>query len=381
MARVELIRDYLRPSVRRSRAIVSPIDFRAAARAAGLFTALPGWFVLTCATTARTVQTGPASLVAGLGANAKRAYSHDGVTAGLLEEMERKNQIPTSDYVDAGSWFAGVMAAATGEPDPAGGTAAVKFTSTGDQYSNFDIALDAPSRVFSTWAQRVSGSSPSAHYHVATENVDVTATAWTRLVLVIGANDLQSMIFDTRDEPSGAGVLVGTRVLRAYGPQAEASALYPSSYIPTTGLTRTRAADVSGPYTASALCPGGYFHFVRTFAPLYATAEQSADRNLFYLDANNRVFLRQSDAKVVMRIGGADIASAALSWSRNQPITVEAIHSRRLGRRLIVNGTAVTASAASAITLPANLYLGGTSSGAEECDALHAIGLYREAAA
>ena len=162
-----------------------------------------------------------------------------------------------------------------------------------------------------------------------------------------------------------------------YGYQIEGGS-YPSSVIvSTSGSATTRAADVLSVPSPSTIAPAGRFDATLTIAPNYATAEQAGDYDLLFFDSSNRLFLRASDNKIVMRIGGADVVSSALTWSREQALTIRAAHCAS-GRTLTVSGATsgngtTTAGAASAMTLPGTAYLLGNASGAEECSDLRAI--------
>jgi hypothetical protein len=154
--------------------------------------------------------------------------------------------------------------------------------------------------------------------------------------------------------------------------------LYPTSAIATAGAAAARAADVLSLSSPSTIAPGGFFDLDLTFAPHFATAEQGVDLNLFYLDASNRVFLRQSDAKIVLRLAGANNAvSSALTWSRNQALRIRARHTPREQVLEVFQATsgngAASASVAAAISLPATAYLLGSSTGAEESSDLRAV--------
>jgi hypothetical protein len=377
MSRIELVRDsfVLGAGARRSRACCTPIDFGSQAKAGGVFTGLPAWLSIACASTGRSVQQGPAAVVGGLGANAFRAYSVDGSAFYLLAEGARSNQSDT----DLSGWSAFGTCTVSGGTDPTGATSNVTVTSTGgaQPFIGKAMTISAGKICASAWTKNAAVGQPG------TINTNIADIANSGAIALPGSDAAYvrrevagttagGSKFSVIQPRTGAGQSGDVLV---YGYQIEAG-LYPGSVI---AAAASRAADVlSGP--ASLLCPGGYFHLRGKFAPIYAAAEQSVDQNLFFLDSNNRLFLRQSDNKLVLRIGGADLASAALGQSRNQEISVEAVHSARLGRRLIVGSASTTGSIASAISLPATAYLQGGSSGAEEASGLGAIGLFRDAA-
>lgn len=380
MRRIEIVRDFSQLSGSgRSRSVVAPIDFRAAARAGGVFTSLPAWFSLACATTGRTVQTSASTVVTGLGANARRAYSHDGVTNGLLVECATTShntyqQVASFFLTAGGSVGAGTLTA------PDGTTAAGRLVWIDSQNfaggtPNGDaLATTALPACASIWAAGSGGTVAIDAWDNASGAWAATKTigvGWSRIDVSRAAGGGDSYGYWGHRSTAAAGSAF------LWGGQLEPN-LYPTSLMPGTAPV-ARAADVASA-SASVVCPGGFFHARMVVAPIYATAEQEADHNLFFLDTNNRLFLRKSDAKVVLRVGGADIASAALSWARNQAISIEVVHSPRVGRRLVVNGTTTTGAAASAVSLPATAYILGASTGSEEAAALHAISFHREAA-
>ncbi len=157
---------------------------------------------------------------------------------------------------------------------------------------------------------------------------------------------------------------------------------YPTSAFPAAAANASRAADVLSVASPSNIAPGGFFDIDLTVAPNYTNAEQAVDHNLIYFDANNRVYVQQSSSKIVLRIGGADVLSSALTWSRETAIRVRAKHTAR-GRQLVItgattgNGDTGTQSPSSAISLPATAYLLGISTGAEESSDLRDLFIYR----
>lgn len=376
MSRIEIVRDSVFSGGRhRSRACVTPIDFGVQAKSAGVFTGVPAWLAIACASTARSVQQSASAIVAGLGANAFRAYSVNGSTFYLLAEGARTNQSPH----DASAWpnQAGTVAISAGT-DPAGNSTNVVFNDTDAASASFrgeSVTVAAGATCVSAWTQNASALAGTLNNNITGFAVNIPLNgndvAWVRREAVGTAT--AGAYFQVAQPRTTANQ---TGPISVYGYQIEAGK-YPGSVL---GPGVSRAADVASSASPSLLCPGGFFHVKGSFAPLYASTEQGVDHDIFFLDSSDRLFLRQSDNKLVLRIGGADLVSAALGQSRNQLVTYEIIHSPRLGRRLIVNGTATTGSVASAVSLPATLYIGGGSSGAEEGLGLGAIGFYKDAA-
>ncbi len=333
---------------------------------------IPGWMAITCATAGRTSQVSASTLVAGLGANAARARNI-GSGTGLSVEMARTNLALNSDTWTGTGWSAGSMTRTASQADPAGGSVASKWTSAGGDFTNFQTGTTA--RTYSAWVKGSTGTPPYAHFQKANSIltwVDITTTTWARAVIVYASDQATGQIVCRTDNvPTGSGP-TGASTFLTYGAQAEASVAYPSSYFPTAGATGARAADVLSVAAPANVAPGGFFELDMLVAPNYADTEQSADHNLVYFDTNNRIFIQQSTKKVVLRIGGADVLSSALTWSREAPIRIHALH-RPGGRKLDVagatsgNGSSGLQSAAAAISLPGTSYLMGSNTGAEEC--------------
>src|SRR6185295_1489093 len=111
------------------------------------------------------------SLVTGLGANAARARNV-GSGTGLSVENAGTNYLTYSVDLAGADWQAGAMATSTGNADPAGGTQARGFTSTGSQYGDYNqkpnVQGPASMRTHSGWCRGVTGSSPYAHWRGTT---------------------------------------------------------------------------------------------------------------------------------------------------------------------------------------------------------------------
>ena len=383
MSRIQFVRSYELPPVRRSRARVVPVDFRGLSRSAGVFTNVPAWLPISCATTNRTVQTSASSLVSGIGANAFRAMSVDGAAFGLPLESSSTQQNPHTDLTNV-AWSAVNGATITAATDPTGASSSCSVNDpNGSAVAQLvqTITTLAGQTCISVWMQ-ILAPSPT--------RCDVQSNTGAGDILISSTVDAAWIRRDVTGIATGAAhnsaivprnvVASETGSVLIYGYQIE-SGKYPKSvFLNTSGSSTTRAADVSAP-TGSVVMPDGYPTVSMIYAPHYASTEQGVDHNWIYIDANNRLFMQQSTSKLIWRVAGVDVASAALTWSRYQAITVTAQHSPRYGRRLTVNGVASTpGSASSAMTVPATVGIGGGASGPEESGSLLALGFYRDAA-
>lgn len=349
----------------------------------GLLT-LPSWMTITCATTGRTVQTSASTLVTGLGANAARARNV-GSGWGLSVEMARTNLITYAN--DATQWLTnggGTLTNVNSLTDPAGGSLA----SLGGWSSGASDAVYFPPAVPNQLAINQAGISSIWAFPVTGTQFDIfdvnsgaftktisTTSGWGRQEVICPSVHGGATRFATGNKLGGGA---GISSQRLYGVQVEGSVSYPSSLIISAGAATARAADVLSVTAPSQLAPGGFFDIDMTVALNYTQAEQAADHNLVYFDANNRVYVKQSNHTIVLRIGGVDLASSALTWAREAGIRIRARHAAS-GRRLIVsgattgNGDSGTQSASAAITLPGTAYLMGSDTGAEECADLRSI--------
>jgi hypothetical protein len=341
----------------------------------GLLT-LPTWISITCATSGRTAQTSEATLRVGFGADAARARRPlAGAPWGLSVESPRAQALTGGEtWGPTGTTGGSMVITHLADVDPAGTSKAALFDQGGNQVS--DYFQSVVGQTFSVWVKAVAGTPPLAHFrHNAGAGqtfVDVDGTTtWHRINATNAASTTDHVNFETRDVPIGAGVIAGASQWLAYGAQLE-DGRYPSSAYFTAG---TRAADVVrfDPY---AVANDGYFTFRARVRPVFASTEITADADVVFFDSNNRVFVRASDQRLVLRIGGVDITSPVLSWTRDQIISLRASHTAA-GRTLSVdvNGAPIavsTAGALPAIVLSANGYAAGNATGAQEClDLIH----------
>lgn len=359
--------------------VLRAFDFATAARSAGAFT-LPPWLAIACATTGRTVQESASTVRTGLGANVARARSVDGSSWGLSVEAARTNLVGTIAAADGT-----VTWTATGQADPAGGTSGARLQYSGAGslggarvFESLGTSGNGTRYSVSTWWRVLSGFNKLS----LDENLGGAAPASTTIGAAWQRNDAGG----TGDGATGLILVVyGDTVSNAavdagfFGTRVEAGA-YPSSV-----HAGVRAADVLSIPTPALVAPGGFFDLRLTFAPNYAHGEHLNDHDLFYLGANDRVFLRASDHKLVLRIGGANVESSALTWSREQALTIRAAHlpatRSPAGRTLTVTGAnsgngSTTGAVAAAVTLPGTAYLLGSNTGPQECSDLRRVDFY-----
>lgn len=337
--------------------------------------ALPHWLSITCATTGRTAQQSAQTVKSGYAANTARAFSRDGVAFGLLLEPSRTNELERNSEVDNAVWTkqAGASVSSTTVADPAGGTTAdrVNWTTTvvneGFFHTNPTGSTAAVDWSISHWLK---------WKDVTSGDVNMTNAAVSDVVAVRTITNNWGYVTWGEDVPGGFSMLPWVRKTASsdsdvdhWGAQAEVGK-YPTSIVPTAAADVTRAADVLRAEPA-ALAPGGYFTITLKYRPHYAHSEAATAHDLVFFDASNRFFFRESDAKMVLKIGGVDLATAAaVTFSRHQEITVTIEHTAT--RRAITvsgatsgNGT-VTAAAASAMSLPTDSYVFGSSTGSQE---------------
>ncbi|UQA64071.1 phage head spike fiber domain-containing protein [Polyangium aurulentum] len=349
------------------------------------------WLSITCPTNLRTSQNSPSSLVTGYGPDAARPRAV-GKGPGLSVENRRTNRIHNSDtwggtgMPAAEGWTKSTMSPSAAE-GPAQGSSATQFDSAGTQQSNYVSGL--PSGYASAWLKgsdlAVIDGNLVVHTDAngnwdAADYVAVSSNGWQRYEISDAAGYFRLETRGDNKDPEPAPIASPTTIT-AYGAQHEPGADYPSSYIPTQSDERTREPDKLYVHAPGLVAPGGFFHLKLTFAPNYAHGENGAsEHDLFWSDNDNRVFLRFSDNKIVLRIDGQNIESLPITWQREQAITVEAVHSLT-ERRLIVSGA--TPSNFSDAPLPlkpvsllAPFYILGNNDGAQECADLRYIGFF-----
>lgn len=362
------------------------LDFRTAARSSGVFS-LPSALAIACSTTSRTSQTSATTLATGFGANAARARSVDGSTWELAAENAATNKC-----INSLTWASGntgvYTARNTGKSDPSNNSNGVEwvFNASNLHFSDYYQLTDT-GWIFSTWYKWVSGASPVTHLRQGSASTacmlvitDVTGN-WARYDIGnTGAIGTAQNFEQRASNPTGAPTISTASTIQAYGAQWEVGK-YPTSLIVTAGASATRNADVLSFATPSLVAPTGRFDMRLIVAPHYASTEQANDHDLLFFDSNNRLFIQQSTSKLVLRLAGNDVLSSALTWSRNQALTIRAVNKSN-GASITVSGAtsgsgSASGSAQTAISLPGTAYLLGNASGPQEASGLRAVQFLR----
>lgn len=366
---------------------------------------LPSWLAIACATTGRTSQIAREAIKTGFGANAARARNV-GEGWGLSAECARRNKLCGNTDTWLGSatlqaWAVGENTKTTGQADPAGGTGANKWACTtvgldgaaGSSFTDFaslkTFAAYGSDGVVSMWGRGGVKMTPAQPYgYVCFENdadnlanVPIITENWARYDVYDSRSVGQYVLLDFGQfggAGTGRGQAAGATAY-TWGAQLELGVKYPSSYFPVANAAENqlRAADVLSCPSPSTIMPGGYFDLRFVVSPHYASTETLVDHDLLFVDSNNRLFFRQSDRKLVLKVGGNSIASAALTFNRNYALVVRAkstatAFSLSVAGAISGNGT-TTGSVQSAISLPSTVYVLGNASGSQESADLNGL--------
>lgn len=344
---------------------------------------LPEWMAIACATTSRTSQTSATTIVPGFGANAARGYSVDGTAWYLLGENAGANLLTKTEtfgswnIISTGSVTADTLAA------PDGATTADTLTWPGNDKGIYALQ-NSPANtkgVSTLWMQKQGSNTQLGQWDVATgyyNKLHTLTTSWARGEKAFAGNASGTYF----GFGSWGGNPIGSGTAYIWGAQVEDGVNYPSNYMPGDTSAFTRAADVMT-LAGSAFGTFGLFDFNMVLAPLYANGEQAGNHTLFdFNDGLTKAILRQSDNKVVFTVnGGTSMVSSALTWSRNQAITIRCTNKKTTSQSLIVSGATTgngttTGGAGVRVTIPSTIYLGGGSSGCEESAGFGNVNIY-----
>lgn len=345
--------------------------------------ALPSWLELSSPSTEKTVQTGPSTLRTGFGANAARGHNVTSPPAwGLALESARTNRNHSS-RISAASWEIlhppGSIVATQG-PDAANLAATIADTNStgmGAAVAVVDIDPLAGTSTLSAWVggvQAVDQVKIASTVFPSPFGVTVPLQAGWQRISHTALESTGGVAKDSLYPAQSPGSATGSASFDFVSHEA---GKYPSSAILTSGAAATREAEALVASGAATLAPGGYFHVTLVFAPSYASGEQAGAHTLLFFDALNRVVLDALNRVVLMVNGMPAVATATLSWKRDQALTVEVVNAPT-EQRITVSGHDTGGGSASAPTgtpvgLSTEIGILGGAAGSEECADLRSI--------
>jgi hypothetical protein len=376
---------------------------------------LPEWLKFESPTAGRSTQLSDDSLCVGFNADEPRArnvFPKGMEKWGLSVESSRTNSVLQSDswniMVNPDGWR-GSMADPSVDlklttnqlgPNVSGPDNAAMFSSTmfpppSGQHSRYFLVN---ARVVSTWARGEGVASPGCinpenmasetcyahfrHKNVSGRYVNVKSNKWHRVSVTNPQPESDAVVLMTRNDPDGSGVVVPPVSVVAYGAQAEQAA-YPSSYISTGDTTVTRATEKLYSNDTEKLLPNGYFKMTMKVAPNFSVSdinnEQSfSEYHLLFLEPNSRLYLKKSDRKLYLEVENVEVSSDALSFDREQELTITVENQEGMPMTLTVagakegNGT-FTGDPGKPVDTSKMLYILSKDAGAEECSDLRFI--------
>ena len=340
---------------------------------------------LTCPTANRSSRSGVATVNIGLGVDAARAYSEDGVAFGLLIERPIVNRVNDQDF---GSWITvSDPVVTTGITDPATGSDAVRVEDDDAASGNVEyIRQNLPGTILATtdyassvWLKKLDTAGTSTRFAFVYDP-DVGPIQFSGPLVVIAAQQLTwSYQSDVSQFSAGAGSDLRARLIpaidtanvgemEAWGCQLELGA-YSSSFMGSDNATFDRAAEKLS-WPSAEIAPAGFFDVTVRFRPRFDETQTFGDLDVAHFSPTSFAQFRKSDQKVILSLDGEVIESSAITFLQSQELSIRVVHSAT-GRQLIVSGATTgngttTGAAVDPIVLPANVFLFGNKNGATE---------------
>lgn len=337
---------------------------------------LASFMTLTCPTANRSSRDGVALVNIGLGANAARAYSADGVTRGLLLEPAAVNNVTVQDLSEYSVVNAPTISTFTTPAGTIENCQVEDDDAINTEFINGTIATPSDSTTFTLsawqWVVALSGSTslilhdPNSGPNNPRIQSGSLDTGWTyRDATGATGTGITSALLGIFP---GSTTDTNTGIMRAWGMMLEESD-YPTSFMGSDNVTFARGADVLR-VPPAAMAPGGFYDITTRFRTHFVENETDNDVDVIFFDPNNFVRLRTSDKRMVMSVNSEIIEIDPLTFSRHQELIVRAQHTLT-GRRLTVSGATGGNGTVSGIAKPSMLlsldaYLLGNASGASE---------------
>lgn len=343
---------------------------------------LEDWITLTCATSGTTAQTSAETLRTGFAADAARGFSRNGSTWGVLVEPRAENAVGAANQ-DPSGWSSPVgspvITTVTGPDGASTGYGVEDDDGASTEFvRDSNVATFGAQHTMCLWAADMTSSSRQIVRAVESGGVGVTATpvdvasgtstsGWTRYDATY---DGAAPTTPCEVEILPAVTAANTGSLSVAFVQVE-DRLYPTSFIDGTRLNTIVSLD------PNEVIQYGYFDLELVARPLYAEDEAGGEHDWIYIDASTRCYFDNADSKFKLTVGGTTIETAALTWNRDDEITVRARHTPD-GLTLTVSGQrtgdgSATGSAVSAISHPSAVYVWGNNLGAQAGVAAAAI--------
>jgi len=191
------------------------------------------------------VETTTAPVAGGILEDMPRLDYSNGSCPSLLLEPSRTNLILHSEYFDAAYWNKSNVTIEFGHPSPEGYDNAYRVQHLA-QYSVLRrlSTLPAGNTTLSVWLKRIDGNSNYTFYGGGSSKSITITDEWNRYDFSFVANGTNNTFFGIQDtNTSGFGSYY------IYGAQAEQNATYPTSYIPTYGVSQTRLGETTSALT------------------------------------------------------------------------------------------------------------------------------------